>query len=369
MKTLYFLPLLLLFFSCKNEKEEQLKRDIVGEWKFVSGYIETACRDSVLSPPPPGLSVLGYGFYENGVCEYKHGFQIIHTLNDRIVVGYDGKKCTYTIGADSLKIVLGSGKVWQAYKIEYLKGDMLSLRVNSCEVVKMARMHYAINPAEHYDAIEVISSLGRMKIDSKGNVLYKANSITGSEGYLQGNVTKEKYSQFERDFLKANVVSLDTFYASKASDGATAIVSFIRNGKTVKKVQDDEQSSPAEFQWAYRNLIYLFTDKNLKPYRSKYPEMTEWGVIFSEGEKEYILMWLEQYTLVTGLDKAKTVTITFNSKYKMQYGHEHKMVITDGRYYKFPPEDGSKTLDLGYNFIERNGLEKRFVKVDDLSFL
>jgi hypothetical protein len=35
---------------------------------------------------------------------------------------------------------------------------------------------------------------------------------------------------------------------------------------------------------------------------------------------------------------------------------------TDGRYYQYQDNGKTVTLDLGYNFIERNKLEKRFVK-------
>lgn len=365
MKPHHLIPLLLLLFSCKNEREEQLKRDIVGEWKFVSAQKDSGCLNVDEPPALPGRNMLGYGFYKDGLCEYKPGFQIMFTLNGKPAVGYEGKKCSYVISADSLKIMRNSGKVFQAYKIEYLKGDTLLLRSNSFTGIKMERMHYTIDPSEHYTSIEVVSTLGRVKIDDEGNVLYKTNRITGREGYLKGNISRKRYRELERDFLKANITSLDMLYYSTASDGAIAVVSFLKDGKIIKRIEDYGLSSPPEFQWAYRSLIYLFVDKNLKPYATKYPEIAEWNVHVVKEQKELCLSWIDEYKLITAFDKAVQTEQHFSPVYNVFYGFpkpKQKCIQTDGRYYKFPPEAGGKTLDLGYNFIERNNLEKRFEK-------
>jgi hypothetical protein len=57
--------------------------------------------------------------------------------------------------------------------------------------------------------------------------------------------------------------------------------------------------------------------------------------------------------------QAQAADVKFEPLYQLNY-LEGQSVQTDGRYYKF--EAGGKTLDVGYNFIERNNLEKRFVK-------
>lgn len=346
-----------------------MKRDIVGEWKFVSEDVESPCSDSDFPPPPPGRNILGYGFYKGGLCEYKPGFQTMHTLNGKPAVGYEGKKCSYIISADSLKIIRNPGKVWHSYKIEQLKGDTLFLKADSCVVTKMVRIHYTIDPSEYYTAIEVVSTLGKVKVDEEGNVLYKTNRITGREGYLEGNISRERYRELERDFLKANITSLDMSYSSTASDGAIAMVSFFKDGKIIKRIEDYGLSSPPEFQWACRSLIYLFVDKNLKSYTTTYPEIAGWDVRFVQEQKELYLSWTDEYKLITAFDKAVQTEQHFRPVYNVFYGFpkpKQKCIQTDGRYYKFPPEDGGKTLDLGYNFIEKNGL-KLTVNSDDSS--
>lgn len=361
MKPLWFLPLLLLLLSsCKNEREEQLKRDIVGEWKFVSEEQVPGCSDSeLLPPPPPGQNITGYGFYADGLCEYKPGFHTIQTLNDAPVIGYEGKKCSYVISEDSLKIIRESGQVWYSYKVEHYNKDTLYLKKDNSIVIKMARLHYVVQPSGHYDAIEVVSPFGNVKINNNGNVLYEANAITGREGYLTGNITKQKYSELERDFLKINVKALNTSYSSMASEGDVTKVKLIRNGKIVTQIRDFGQSSPAELQWAYRNLIYLFVDKSLTPYATNFPKMLGYDAYYYAGKRRCQLYWDEKFRLVQALNKAKEVRVSFVPKYRLTYGFSmlDTYMNTDGRYYELPPEEGGKTLDLGYDFIERNGLK------------
>jgi hypothetical protein len=81
MKSICLIPLLLLLFSCKNEKEEQLKRDIVGEWEFVKHLDSTKRKfDGVISEETVLFS--DFSCFKDGSYLKNNGFWVC--LSNRV---------------------------------------------------------------------------------------------------------------------------------------------------------------------------------------------------------------------------------------------------------------------------------------------
>lgn len=74
LKNILCVLIVFILFSCKKNKDEQLKKDILGEWTYIKTEDQRKPKKSNNShtPPPPtilGNHVQGYIFSENNLCE------------------------------------------------------------------------------------------------------------------------------------------------------------------------------------------------------------------------------------------------------------------------------------------------------------
>jgi len=123
-----------LIASCSN-KDNELKKQLLGEWKFeetIDLRKKQELNGLTLPPPIPTEYKLGYEFYENDSCDYKGGFFKWHETKDFEERFYEfiGVKTSYKIEKETLKIYDKNNNKWTNYHISDIKNDTLKVRVD-----------------------------------------------------------------------------------------------------------------------------------------------------------------------------------------------------------------------------------------------
>lgn len=348
---------LLSLFSCS--KKEHFEKHIIGEWKFARSIYKEEKRP-VEKFWMNGVS--GYVFYNDGHCENKQAY--IRRNKDKEMVYY-GNETKYKIENDSLKIYNLSDSIWNSRKIISIEEDTLTLGSEDV-IFKYCRSEYVLDPAETYDKIIVSSSgclgycpISTTSIDKNGDVLFWGQMYNTQNGLYKSRITREKYREVETAFKKAGISNLKDRYSAEWTDDEALTVTFLKDNKIVKTVNDYGGQAPAEFMWAYTQLRYLYQTLELVPLTIEQSYLTIAFAHFETEQKTCPLDNSECFHLMAELLKGKESVMPFEHKYLIEYWtHQDKrtFVYTDGRFYKFE----KKTIDLGYNFLTENDMMPRF---------
>ena len=124
------------------------------------------------------------------------------------------------------------------------------------------------------------------------------------------------------------------------------------------KTPIDLQKACSELSYAYQNVKieedfeFLFSQKvNL--------------FSFTTNNFKFRLKQPESFFLEVALRNGRQVKTEINPKYILEFNDwneesEVKKINTDGRYYQIVMKDNTtKTIDIGYNFIEKNPIIKK----------
>jgi hypothetical protein len=261
------------------------------------------------------------------------------------------------------------GGTWAGTKIERLTSDSMILGINDSMQLTYRRAKYPAEQKEHFDEIIISSSgcygscpVNSVSIKKDGQILYYGYRHNTKEGFYKAQVNSNVFSELEADFHKVALDSLKENYAADWSDDEMITVSLIKNGKIIKTISDYGRQSPREFQWAYTSARYLYQRIDLTSLADSlhlplygYHIIEKDGNICEVTQSEFFYLW----SLLT---ESKISSEKFKPEYlfKCASFEEIQLIRTDGRLFKFSVLDGSeKTYDLGFDFIERNGLLKR----------
>jgi hypothetical protein len=368
----------LFLASCKTEKEEKFKKLICGEWTIVK--VEGKKKFSDNEVPPPlhnGKQNTGYIFYFNNICEDKRGYfkkTEGESHWDRITI-YLGTKTKYKIVGDSLKIQNLVDNSWRCTKIRSITTDTLTLEENDTVLIKYVKANYKINEALTFDQIIVSSSecygacpISDISIDKQGNVIFSGQSYTTKKGLFSAKINQSNYYTIERDFKKSDIDKLKEDYPGNWTDDQTITVTFIKNHKIYKTIRDYGNQSPSEFYWAYTPIRFMYQKLDLKPLTVNTKEEFSIRYIYFENKTEICsLTKSESFFLATELYKSIEVQHNFEKKYTIEYkdnDDRERKILTDGQYYQLELNGKKIIFDLGYNFLKRNNLYRKFKKKD-----
>lgn len=371
MKTKLLITILtiLTLLSCKKIKDQQLEKDIVGEWTFVKIVDNSKTNtDSETLPSPLGNTRIGYIFNQNNTCENKLGyFKRINgkTRIDRKII-YLGNETQFKIEDDSLKIFDLSNSTWNSKKILSILGDTLTMQISDSVFSKYARAKYKINPNEHYDKILVSSSgcygtcpISDISIDKNGKVFYFGERYNTQNGFFTSNIAKEEFRNLELAFKKVDISNLKDSYQSDWTDDETVTITFVKDGKIVKSITDYGREAPIELIWAYTPFRYLYQQIKLEPFKNDKQIFSKWGISFETSHQICTLTKSEGFYLLSEIYEGKEVIQNFKKKYKLEVWNNNdkkEIAFTDGRIFKFK----EKTIDIGYNFLTVNNLNTKF---------
>lgn len=123
---LFQLCVILFLFSC-HKKEE---KTITGKWIFVEQYkIPHFDKDGDEEPSSPIIFVkdLGFNFYSKDSCEANYVFYEPKSFDVDYFNKTLGRKTTFKIEKDSLKIFNRTLEKWESYEIMYFDENNLIL--------------------------------------------------------------------------------------------------------------------------------------------------------------------------------------------------------------------------------------------------
>ncbi|NHN26951.1 hypothetical protein FIA58_014805 [Flavobacterium jejuense] len=369
MKNYYYIFVIFILFSCKKEE----KNPLIGNWA-----VKEKLNDEYNDYENFGLNILN-----DSILEYKFGFYedvptIMKTLNfDRrktdmkiTALRFLGTKTKYKVKNSTLQFWDLADSIWIKYQIKTLNNNNLILEDKNQNKYDLVKDTIIYNDSTLYDAIIVdrdhiglgLTGRNTTYINRNGTMYFKGLGFNTSEDdfitQLNSNIIKPIFEKFnEIDILK-----MKDNYRCTAPDSQNNSITFVKNGKIIKTIQDCTRRAPIDFYAAYNELSYLYQKvKNKIDYnfildnRLHFPSFENSIVQHKIYNSEFFLLELE-------LQKGKETTIPFETKYTLYFSYRNgnqgflfSKIETDGRYYKFYYNDTTtKTIDIGYNFIEAN---------------
>lgn len=369
MKLVNYLMVMIcvMTLSCKSDDHQKQSQFIIGEWTFVRNELNYKIKIDPTEPPPMRVGFKsGYTFKKSGVCEDKLGYF------KRINSGYTqflGTQTKYRLRNSRLSVFDLTHKAWKEFEILKLDNNILKLVINDSVNAIYERSNYKLAPEVPFDQIIVSSSgcygtcpINDVMISANGEVIFNNTQYIKNIGSFSSHMDSKAFKEAEEKFRKAGLKKTKDKYEAGWDHCNEITISLIQNGKIFKTISDCGSQSPTELYWAYLPITYLNQKLPLKrlPQNGKFNTLRiHW---FEKDDKLIRLAKSEGFYLANLLSSAKSVDKVFNEKYILDAYNENKSIntTTDGRYYKMRLINGKYlTVDLGYNFLERNDLLSR----------
>ncbi len=373
MKNIFFLLIFIFFFSCEK-KEENL---LIGNW-CLDERLKNEDYDS-FDEEKFGLNIIN-----DSVLEYKFGFYedvptLMKVINfDRRILNmkinslrFLGTKTKYKVKDSTLLFWDKSDSIWIEYKIKKSNQKNLILEDQNQKEYNLTKTENNYNNSTLYDAIIVdreggfgCCGINTTYINRKGEMYFKGLGYNTNEKDFKTQLDLKTVTQIFDNFDKMDILKMDDSYQRSVTDGQINSITFIKNGKIVKSIQNYANKAPLDFFAAYNELSYLYQKVKKKndivfhfDNRIHFPS-------FENKKGQNKIYNSELFLLELELMKGKVCDINFEPKYNLNFsnlnqGFLFNKIETDGRYYKFIYKNNtSKTIDIGYNFIEINSIIK-----------
>jgi hypothetical protein len=361
--------LLFAIVSCEKTPETAT---IVGDWEFIK-TLDLKSKTDAASPLPPPLfnTHEEFEFLKNGWCNYKNGFLdfVENNDNNQRYTRYKKGLLKYKLSTEKLELRYPNQKLFNTYKVKVSKDSLVFIDTqNNCLSI-YKRIPENKNKID-FDKIIVTSSgcygscrVNSVVLDKTGEVVLDNYMFTEHNGVFTSKITPNHFLDIQKKFNKVDIDTLKNEYSMEATDGNSITVTFIKDGKIYKTINDYMSQSPASFRQAYTELIYLSQLIQVKQINLR-PEFNFFTILFFNTKSGRInFSDAEGIYLKAELMKSKIVTTPFEPLFEISYLDISKskkkliQITTDGRYYKFKFNDKKEVIrDLGYNFVEENNL-------------
>ena len=374
-KLIFYIFLLSIIFSCTSEKENQYKQDILGEWVFT----ETKSKNSDEPASPFIFDAPNFICQKDGTYINKNGFFTFFEKKERWEnkTLYLGEKTKFKISADSLSILNPITNKFESNKIIKLNKDSLLLEFkNKSFQLFISKKTKLKHNNLIFDEI-IVSKSGCYGTCPENNTIVKANgeilfngiNFNLKEGFYKGCLSPKIFQEFQTQLNQMDLNSLEKNYSIDVTDLQTETITLISKGKIYKTISDYGNKSPFELRRLIRNISYLYQKDNLEKIIVKDPIFIYF--FKSKNHRVSLIDDSEKFFLFDELSNAKVINNTneklpFVCNYLLERpeGFDYKdislyerEVSTDGRIFKIQLRDKTyKTVDLGYNFFEKNNL-------------
>lgn len=379
----------LLLCSCKN------KPSILGTWISVE-------------------DASGFEFYEDGTADNLLGFYTIENNNQKDSIysyftdlsslgytqlkNYEGDITKYDLKDDTLSIYNLHNKKWDKFKVE-LKADTLILIatvLNNCIPIQVRHTYKRFTDTtdtsykdEESFFEDIVFYKGRLyesdfsdsdahyvSIDKNGKMI-KQNEFASDSVMvyqLSANQLKRVNKMLSRLYSSMNCIK-DSSKKREYGFYAPSEVSILKDEK-IHTIQVDNQNDCESYKLFKQ---FYFFASSISQYIQPDSIIMNKKIFIRDVSESYFfyfryngdqtqcayLTYSEGFYLWNALQKAKQVdsSILFDEKYVLDSSYKNrefpdqKLIYTDGRYYRYKDQ----IVDLGYNFIERNDLNKSFV--------
>jgi len=324
----------------------------------------------------PGPNI-GFNFINDSICENKMGYLKdipgLDIQHDKSV--FIGTKTKYLLEKNSLKIWNPEDTSWDGFTIHDITNDTLTFITDDSILVKYVKVQPPALKEALYDQVIVSSSgcygtcpINNVLLKRSGQVIYYGGQFNTANGLFISTISKNEFDEIEHQFGNAGFLNLKSNYDSGATDQNAITLTFIKGGKIIKQIRDYGSKSPADLQFAYIPVIYLYQHLKLtKLQMGNSPETLD-NISFENSEhKFYNFSQSESFYLWSLLKDCPPTQQHFTPKYTARFDTDSLKgkIETDGRIFKFIMKTGkTTTYDLGYNYFERNGVIGKF-KVKD----
>lgn len=348
--------------SCEKKPTKNYENIILGDWIFEN---ENPKIENHF------YTDFGYSFGKNGNCQSKPGYfetKDKTEKEERKTIFY-GTKTKYKIVDDSLYIFNLIYKKWDASKIVSINSKTLKLKFDKENVLQFSKLNFKENENENFDKVIISKSpcFGRcpindIEINENGEIYYYGAHYNSKNGYFKSKINSDEFNEFEESLKKANFLNLKDNYSANWTDDQEVNVTFVKDNKILKSINDYGRQSPKYFRINIEPLTYLYQKLKLVENKTikEFQNINYYG--FEKGNKIINLTSSESFFLINLMSKSIITDKTFKSEYSTDFDIDYDVsrIETDGRYFKvFSKTKKSITLDLGFNFIEKNELTKR----------
>ena len=357
----YVFFLFITLVSCEKKPTNNYGNIILGEWIFEKEYPE---RKNYF------YSDFSYSFDKNGNCESKPGYFKTKekTENKERKTIFYGTKTKYKIEEDSLYIFNLITNKWDAFKIVDVNTKSLKLNFEKNIILEFSKIKYSENEGENFDKIIISRSpcfgscpINDIEINKNGTVNYSGADHNSKNGFFKSKINSNQFDEIEQNLKKTNYLNLEDKYSANWTDDQEVSVTFVKDNKIIKSITDYGRQSPKLFRINIEPLTSLY--QKLKLVENKtIKDFQNINLRFENGNQIINLTSSEVFYLSNLLSNSKLSNKTFKTEYSTKYNVDYDVsrIETDGRFFKiFSKKKSSITLDLGFNFIERNELTKR----------
>lgn len=387
--------ILLCLISCQQDLTKQNQELILGEWvPIFDDYLADV------------TSSAGYHFdkeyCENKVGYYEYFYQTGYVFEHPGVISKDeadfcdefndpylynvrrlyGYRTTYRIEKDTLHIFDLADKIWAKYHIRFSSKDTMILSNKYCGDRIPDRFVRKVYQIDEQPLIDQFIAYYPHNCYSKAKMyLIRRDGLFFSYGYYEtgrffiGQLRNNEFDQLDTLLKKAGMTT-DLSQWRRLNVGRNSSNSFTMSEETfiVDNKMATIDNSPLwtisgnpEFYWAYLAGLFLPDLAKVKPFQDdEYPalldEFDNFSSITLMSRRLFFSLSVTQwFYLGVLLCYAKEVEdIVFEPKYTLSgLRDKNKTMQTDGRYFRYQKKDGKTvTLDIGFNFVEVNELEK-----------
>jgi hypothetical protein len=315
----------------------------------------------------------GYTFYKDSICDYMPGYVSKETSADarHVQKKFLGTKTKYRLLGNRLGIFNKSKNDWQYFRIKNIGVKKMTLVSDEGIEYVFSRIKNKKVEDVSYDQI-ILSASGcfgscpsnMISVKESGEVVYCGIKYNSKNGLFSARVDKKNFKEIKNTFSRIPISTLKEEYIMPVKDTEEITVTFIKDGKIVKTIRDNDQLVPHEFYWAYCSLRYLYQSLPMDTISSYFGLFPFTSMLIESTNTRYILRGSEAFYLWLMLMNKPETNQSFMEVYQIQNmgKDEIKTLTSDGRFFKIVYGDGrSKTYDLGYDFFTHNQLLSKFL--------
>lgn len=408
---------ILLCMSCSKTDTDKLtaqnKSKLIGEWYPLDDLVildKNAGKgtESIYVSNAENFNLNGYQFREDNICENWLGFygymypddyyvlsrpsQNLETYNLHLeeldiftpawlwnIIRPYGNYSTYKVMNDTLLIYDPAFGEWSKQRMEFRTNDTLILSSQNDTIYERYIRSEPVKADEEPLLDQIIFYYPETPFSTDKSFAINRNDDLVSVNYFGYSYYLAKlypgeFKRIEAMFKKADRVTplanLNYTNVSLREDGGRVVpkITLVMDGKmkTFDNLFSELLPTNREFYWAYFSGLFLPEYASFAPYwpkkdmivdiyesKSVFPK-------FERADKSTIKLFVtEQFYLTSLLLLAEETDQAFEPLYHLiGLDKEKEPVMTDGRYFSYMSGDRKITLDIGFNFIEVNGLDQ-----------
>lgn len=374
--------LFILFFICLFSCQKKELNPYIGNWYFdqIVDYDSTKIKFPKIILETEFAPYYNFEILNDSVLDYKQGFY--YTITNKVWNGNErhhflrshyflGSTTKYKIDKSNILFFDKTSKSFDTIKIKKIWNDTMIVQGYENAFYRLVKKQNNYFDDKSYDAITVDRSpcfgscpFNSTYIDRNGNFFFKAYSSNTQIKNLYSKLDSSEVKYYFNLFDKIPIFDLKDSYSIQVTDGQTNTISFFKNGKIVKTISC-YMKTPIDLQKAYSELSYAYQNVKIEEdFEFLFSQKVNL-FSFTTNNFKFRLKQPESFFLEVALRNGRQVKTEINPKYILEFNDwneesEVKKINTDGRYYQIVMKDNTtKTIDIGYNFIEKNPIIKK----------